>query len=263
MLTNLRILKQTIDKQRSALKENFPLADYLQTPRITTMESLPFPHIIADNFFKEEIYEKLLNHFRSVLDRGFSEEDDATKFHPFLDLKGEYEYDGYVYVPRPEEEPSLEVFFTLAWNLFFSKTFRQSTGWCTSLAYHHHPAGDQTGFVHHDNAFRAFSPHNQLSNGVIFRENSKDTASFQEMRAIALLYYLGDNPWKEGDGGETGIYQSSKESPMKLVAPKNNRLFAFEISPRSLHAFQENFKPRSSIVQWFHAPVWQKEAKQN
>jgi len=58
MLTNLRILKQTIDKQRNAFKENFPLADYLQTPRITTMESLPFPHIIADNFFSETIHGK-------------------------------------------------------------------------------------------------------------------------------------------------------------------------------------------------------------
>ena len=261
MLTSLRILKQTIDKQRSALKENFPLNDCLQTPHIPLVELLPFPHIIADNFFQDEVYEKLLKHFQSVLNRGFSEEDDATKFHPFLNLKGEYEYDGYVYVPRPEEEPALDIFFTPAWNLFFSKIFKQSTGWCTSLAYHHHPVGDQTGFVHHDNASRTFSPNDQLPNGVIFRENSNHAAAFKEMRAIALLYYLGDNPWKEGDGGETGIYRSKGESPIKLVAPKNNRLFAFEISPRSFHAFQENFAARSSIVQWFHAPLWQKEKK--
>ncbi len=254
MLTGLRALKEEIDKHRGALKEDFSLHDYMQTQDIS-VEAFPFPHIVVDNFLKDEIYERLLKHFQSVLDRGFSQEADSTKFHPFLNLRGKYEYDGYMYVPRPEEEPALEIFFTLAWNLFISKIFRQSTGWCTSLAYHHHSIGDRTGFVHHDHASRHFLPDDKLSNGIIFRENGKTPSALQEVRAIALLYYLGGDVWREGDGGETGIYTSEKESPIKLIAPKNNRLFAFQISPRSFHAFQKNVKPRSSIVQWFHVPI--------
>lgn len=261
MLTYLRTAKQAIDKYQSALKEDFPFDDYAQVTN-PVLETAPFPHIVIDNLFKEEVHEMILEHFTSALARGFSEENDPTKFHPFLNLKGEYKYDGYVYVPRPGEKLVLDIFFSMAWNLFFSRLFRQSIGWCTSLAYHYHPAGDRTGFVHHDYAPRTFSAGNRLSNGVISRESSgnpgiaPDTELFEEMRAIALLYYLGDSPWQEGDGGETGLYESKESAPVKLVAPKNNRLLAFQISRRSFHAFQQNFRPRSAIVQWFHTPTW-------
>ena len=258
MLKFLRAAKQIIEKRRAALREDFPLRDHIQAP-IPSVELSPFPHIVADNFLKEETYEKLLKHFNSVRDRGFSEQDDPARFHPFLNLKGEYEYDGYVYVPRPEEEPALNMFFSLSWNLFLSKLFKKSTGWCTSLAYHYHPAGDRTGFVHHDHALHAFSPDDALANGVIFRTRgtasgvSHDALLLKEMRSIALLYYFGDNAWQEGDGGETGLYFSKGGMPVQLVEPKNNRLFAFEISHKSFHAFQRNGKPRSCIVQWLHA----------
>ena len=257
MLEFLRTAKLALEKEISVLKEDFSLHDYIQAP-IPSVELSPFPHIVADNFFKEETYEKLLKHFNSVRDRGFSEQDDPMRFHPFLNLKGEYEYDGYVYVPRPEEEPALNIFFSLSWNLFLSKLFKKSTGWCTSLAYHYHPAGDRTGFVHHDQVSHTFSPADALANGVIFRTRAPisgvghDASVFKEMRSIALLYYLGDNTWQEGDGGETGLYLSKGELPMKLVVPKNNRLFAFDISHKSFHAFQANGKPRSCIVQWLH-----------
>ena len=265
MLKFLRIAKQKIDKQQGALKEDFPLRDYIQAP-IPLVELSPFPHIVIDNFFNKETYEKILKHFNSVLSRGFSEQDDPTRFHLFLNLKGEYEYDGYLYVPQPGEEQGIDIFFSMAWNLLFSKLFDQPTGWCTTVAYHHHPTGDRTGFVHHDYAKKTFSLNDRLPNGVVFHERSnesaisrKDASVFEERRGIALLYYLGDHVWKEGDGGETGLYLSKGESPIKLIAPKSNRLLAFRISLRSFHALQETFQPRSSIVQWFHIPAWCEE----
>lgn len=263
MLTFLRAAKQTIDKERAALKQNFDLGAYLNATDFEVTAS-PFPHVVVDNFFKDDICKALLKHFTSVLDRGFSEKDDQTRFHPFLNLKGEYEYDGYVYVPQRGESETLDVFFSVAWNLLFSKLFRKPTSWCTSLAYHHHSVGDRTGFVHHDYAFKRFSPRDRLSNGVIFREQTNnhpgDTTLYQEMRIITLLYYLGGHVWEEGDGGYTGLYQTKEGSPVKLVVPKNNRLLAFQISPKSFHAFQKSFKPRSSIVQWFHIdPAWCKK----
>lgn len=265
MLAFLRISKQTIDKRRSALKEDCNLQDYIQATDFIVTAS-PFPHIVVDEFFKAEVYKRLWRHFQSVLERGLSQENDQTRFHPFLNLRGEYEYDGYVYTPRPGEDPTLNVFFSLAWNLFFSRLLKQPSGWCTSLAYHYHPVENRTGFVHHDYTPRLFSFNDRLSNGTIFRERTEEPGGnakapvFQEMRTIALLYYLNNNGWAEGEGGETGLYRSKGESPVKLVAPKNNRMLAFRISPKSFHAFQENFKPRSSIVQWFHIdPAWCKE----
>ena len=265
MLKFLQSAKQTLEKELGALKEDFPLGDYIQAP-IPSVEPSPFPHIVVDNLFNEKTYEGLLKHFQSVLDRGFSEQDDPTRFHPFLDLHGDYAYDGYVYVPRPEEDKALTLLFSVAWNMLFSKLFGQPTSWCTTVAYHHHPPGDRTGFVHHDYATKIFSLNNRLPNGVIFHERDKAPAISQnnvpllkERRGIALLYYLGDNAWEQGDGGETGLYLSKGESPVKLIAPKNNRLLAFHISLKSFHALQETFKPRSSIVQWFHVPAWREE----
>ena len=115
--------------------------------------------------------------------------------------------------------------------------------------------------MHHDRISHTFSLADALANGVIFRTRATTSgvghgeSVFKEMRSIALLYYLGDNAWQEGDGGETGLYLSKGELPMKLVVPKNNRLFAFDISHKSFHAFQANGKPRSCIVQWLHAPA--------
>jgi hypothetical protein len=259
MLNFLRTVKLNIDKRRGALAEEFDLFTALnQSASKLQVLNNPFPHIIIDNFFRQPVYEGLRDHFTRVLQRGLSETNDPTRFHAFVDLRGEFQYDGYLYVPRFGEEKNLQIFFSLAWNLIFSKLFDQPTSYCTTLAYHHHPTGNKTGFVHHDYSTKWFSHDDALPNGVIFRSHDKERLrgeeprAFPQVRTIALIYYLDDATWHSGDGGETGLYQSKVQSPIKLVAPLNNRLLAFQISPKSFHAFQENFKPRSSIVQWFH-----------
>lgn len=262
----LRTIKTSAEKRSSALRENFSLEKFMR-PRNLVVEQHPFPHIVIDNFFIDTVHEQLSAHFKNVLSRGFSEIEDSSRFQPFLNLKGKYEYDGYVYVPWPEEEPVLNVFFSVAWNLFFSKLFGLQTGLCTSMAYHHHPVGNRTGFVHSDFVEKIFSYNDKLSNGVIFRDRTvKKNGTFdvssepilKEWRKIALIYYLGESTWEKAHGGETGLYEMMDNLPIKYVAPQKNRLLAFEISSRSLHAFQGNFQPRSSIVQWFHAPVFKK-----
>jgi len=263
MKSFLRGTKLKIDKQRGAIKESFPLHEYFD-PGSLFVETYPFPHVVVDNFFKDRVYQKLSCHFQRVLRRGFSRKENLKRFEPFLNLKGKYAYDGYVYVPWYGEDQALDVFFSVEWNNFFSNIFKQITSWSTSMAYHHHPSGNRTGFVHHDHAEKEFTHNNELPNGVIFQEGHKtsrfsalDVDVFKEYRSIALIYYLGGTKeWKKGDGGETGLYVREGDSPVKLVAPINNRLLAFKISPHSFHAFQENHTPRSSIVQWFHSPKW-------
>jgi len=260
ILTSLRTFHQTIKKRQKALYDPVDLHDYIENENFNVISS-PFPHIYVDNIFTKEVNEKLWRHFQQVLSRGFTKENDSNKFHPFLNLRGEYEYDGYLYVPKPDEEPALKVFFSLPWNLLFSKIFKQPTGWCTSLAYHYHLAGDRTGFVHHDFAEKWFSPSDRLTNGIIFRDTGYTklpgaALTFPETRRIALIYYLNNRPWEADSGGETGLYQSKNGPLAKLVAPQNNRLLAFQISHHSFHAFQTNLQPRPSIVQWFHAPFY-------
>jgi hypothetical protein len=219
--------------------------------RRLALESAPFPHIIIDDFFKPDAYRMLAEQFATVQRRGFLEEAwSPDYFHRF-----EIDYDGYVYTPPPtlERTDPLSVFFSLEWNWFFSKLFRQFTTFETAPAFHHHPAGNRTGFVHHDNADKHFSPLRRLPNGVMYGEGNASDPLIRR-RKIAILYFLENDSWKEGDGGEVGFYSADGKTLITKVAPLNNRLLAFQISPISQHAFQGNRRERNSIVQWFHAP---------
>lgn len=242
-----KVMRATIDPLR--------VTSLLRDPASFVVIPDPFPHIVVDDVFTPEAYALLLRHFNAVRARGLSEEKDMNRFNPFLNLTGKYAYDGYVYAPHLNERGSANFFYSLDWNLFFSALFKQPTSSSTSMAYHFHPPGNKTGWVHNDNAPKFFAEADRLSNGVIYRSREEQSPTLiKERRIIALIYYLGNDEWREGDGGETGLYAEKEGAPVKLVAPKNNRLLAFHISPKSFHAFQVNRTPRSSIVQWFHIP---------
>lgn len=219
--------------------------------RTVTVEQSPFPHIVIDDFFKPEAYRALADRFMSVRQRGFLEGPwSPDYFHKF-----EIDYDGYVYTPVPTLDPAdpMSVFYSLEWNWFFSKIFRQFTTLETSVAFHHHPPGNRTGFVHHDNADKRFSPVRRLPNGVLYGEG-RETDPLVRRRKIAFIYFLANDGWQEGDGGEIGLYSPDGKTLITKVAPINNRLLTFQISPISQHAFQENKRERNSVVQWLHVP---------
>ena len=211
----------------------------------------PFPHIVIENFFKPDIYAALCQKFEIAKNKGFSEEkaSPVNQFHAFT-----VEYDGYVYTPQGTLDPTnpLSLFFSLEWNNFFSKLFHQFSTFETTLAFHHHPIGNTTGFVHNDFVDMPFSPISKLPNGVIWKSSPKPDRKVR--RTISILYYLNNPEWRQGDGGETGIYSADKKTLLKVVPPVNNTLFAFQTSPQSMHAFQGNKTERNSFVQWFHTP---------
>ncbi len=209
----------------------------------------PFPHIVVDDFFNPATYQALCGQFNTILEKGFLEGSWGPDYFHRFDI----DYDGFVCTITGTLDAGnpTSLFFSLGWNWLFSKIFRQFVGFETSFAFHHHPPGDRTGFVHHDNVDKHFSPARQLANGVIYGEGP-ESDPIVSRRKIALLYFLNNDGWQEGDGGEVGLYSADKETLIKKVAPINNRMLAFQISERSMHAFQENRKNRNSIVQWFH-----------
>lgn len=256
MMSFLSDLKNTIEKKKRVLHENFDLTQYFvdQKPKVSTE---PFSHIVVDNFFKDGFAKKIEDYFLSIRERGFGAREDISRLHPFRNEKGVYEYDGYLYVPKQREHEIFKLFYSVAWNSYFSNIFAQPTNLVTSLAVHHHEPGDSTGFVHHDYSEQKFCKDDTLENGVLANDQAREferkcnLGMSHDFRIVSLIYYFGSN-WKNGDGGETGVYASKTSEPTKIVAPVRNRLFAFQISPKSFHAFQTNKKPRSSIVQWFH-----------
>jgi hypothetical protein len=248
-----------INLQKKALhgKEDVRLSDFTNySARDISVISEPYPHIVLDNFFKPDIYNAYCDIFSEVFARGLTKDKNQTlaQFHAF-----DIDYDGYLYVPAATIDPEnpMKLFYSLEWNNFFSSIFHQFTSFETSLGLHHHPPGDRTGFVHHDFADKNFNPKFRLENGVINAQlpnDATDGNGFICRRVISLLIYLNNEPWQEGDGGGTGVYSKDQQTLIKTVPPVNNRLFAFQTSPVSMHAFQSNKKNRNSIVQWFHAP---------
>jgi 2OG-Fe(II) oxygenase superfamily len=234
-------------------REDVDLDDFINVkPKDIQVITEPFPHIIVENFFKPEIYEMLCDKFEVVEKRGLTKakKDYGDQFHAF-----DIDYDGYVYTPPASTDPAdpLRLFYSLEWNGFFSKKFHQFTTFETILAFHHHPTGDRSGFVHNDYADKPFSSQARLPNGIMYHSDT-GKPNRDARRIIAILFYLKNDSWREGDGGETGIYSADGKVLLKKVAPINNTLFAFQISKKSMHAFQENHLARNSFVQWFHIP---------
>jgi hypothetical protein len=73
------------------------------------------------------------------------------------------------------------------------------------------------------------------------------------MRSVAMLYYFNNNQQEEGGGGTAIFKNYNNDSLIKEIKPNNNRLFAFEICPKSYHAFVGAKFDRSAMVSWFHS----------
>jgi Rps23 Pro-64 3,4-dihydroxylase Tpa1-like proline 4-hydroxylase len=85
-----------------------------------------------------------------------------------------------------------------------------------------------------------------------------DVTPAHAVRAIAVLYFLHNGPWRPGDGGEMGLYASTSDpidQPAVAVPPVDNSIVLFECTPHSLHGFIHNRRvPRSSMIMWVHRP---------
>jgi hypothetical protein len=84
-------------------------------------------------------------------------------------------------------------------------------------------------------------------------------------RAVVFLYYLGNEPWVRGDGGETGLYRRSSDPvdrPAAAIPPRNNTLVAFECTPSSFHSFITNRRlERNCVIAWFHRTIDEVESR--
>jgi hypothetical protein len=83
-----------------------------------------------------------------------------------------------------------------------------------------------------------------------------DTAKVQVVRAVAMIFYVANGSWTEGDGGETGLFQSARQSlrePTARIPPEDNSILLFECTPTSYHTFLQNTRrERNSVIMWLH-----------
>jgi len=237
------------------------LSDALANRRWARLNA-PFEHIRAENVFAPHYYSQLEAEFNSILDNGFSEKRQALHFSRSIP-----NFDAYVArIPTGQSNP-LRIFISREWHDVLTELLGVNGLGYVNAELHHHPVRSSSGFIHTDlnpgwfvrrsNDEDLTVSDNSMCNYRTGKTDQREVPVIKTIRAVAMIFYLGNKNWKEGHGGETGLYESKQatvEIPNVFVPPHNNSLLAFRCTPHSYHAFVSNKKhPRNCIVLWVHA----------
>jgi hypothetical protein len=223
----------------------------------------PFRHVVFDDFFSPEIYRGLCFEFNDRLNFGLEESPKPFRFvRSYLGrLDRQPTYDAYFLAIPPQAPWPLPIFYSQEFYQYIGSEFQLPLTTDVVATFHHHAKGSRAGVCHTDfvtcNFDRAVvinglhpDPGGSRSQGA--RRTGPGVT--HAARAIGLIYYLNNAQWSPGDGGETALYGPNGCEPVVQVAPLNNRLLAFSVSPISAHAFLSNQNnPRNSAVIWLHA----------
>lgn len=225
----------------------------------------PFPHVRAENVFERDWYDRLDTHFRGVLSAGLSETRDVRRLS--RSMTG---FDAYLLDLSPDSAGPFRIFMSGEWTELVSRVVGVKTNGDILCSFHHHETRSRNGRIHNDLNPGWFVSHPKPSATVHVAQidlcNYRTGARANQMlpvrenvRAIAVLFYVSNQEWKPGDGGETGLYDSQTNSvdcPTSTVPPINNSLLAFECTPFSFHSFIRNRRhPRNSFIMWLHRPM--------
>jgi hypothetical protein len=243
-------------------------------------ENIPFRYSHIKNVFTEEFYEKLHSKFIELLSGGISDTFDMNKFSYFGQITKETKYDAYSRVTDPNCNIT-SIFYSNLWKNFISNLFPDIELTVNSASsFHHHKVNSTSGFLHTDWNLQNFVK-DELPNGInpwYFQckhagEPGVDNA-YQVVKSIACIYYLGNEEWNEGYGGDTGLYTHHNENnfvkaipyenqiPYVKIPPVNNSMVVYEISPYSYHGFIQNKKiERNAMIQWFYSNVSNRKDK--
>lgn len=216
----------------------------------------PFPHVYVRDVFVAEFYQRLAAEFDRVrIDR-------PDLFAP---VAAGYGASG-ASLTRMRNGP-LEVFLSRAWHDLIERVAGVPASGDVEGSLHHHPPGSPRGWPHHDLAPAWFPGAAPGPDAVGLPGDDIDLKSgarpagvpAREMvRAVAVLFYLGNGEWKPGDGGETGLFAdigAAEPTPTVVVPPLDNSMVVFECTPRSWHTFLgANTAARNSVVMWLHRP---------
>lgn len=218
----------------------------------------PFNYALIDNVFREETYQKLSEKFFEYISRVHRPSGKVGDSGGF--------YDAFIYGLTPKDcVDGYDFFVSTEWHQFVSKLFdiELNEHIACTLHYHQgskeHPSKD--GWPHTDlNIVSVLDSDNkqlQVVHGCDYTDNTFDAQPHTKkcIRSVAVLYYFNNKPVLDpDDGGGTDLYRGyEKESFIEEVRPFNNRIFIFEISPKSYHGFHGAKFNRSAIVQWFHS----------
>jgi hypothetical protein len=212
----------------------------------------PFPHVIATDLFVPAVAEEIDTAVRKVLEE-----------QP-LDSMVNYDAAGWGF--GPDLDWPLRLFVSDEWRRFIARVVGTETSAYVSGAVHHHEISGADGRPHTDLTPVYFAdveptggvvqPRSDLVNFKSGRALVDGVRVIRTVRAVSILYYTANPPWRPGDGGETGLYRRRSDPvdrPAASFPPINNSMLAFECTPNSFHSFMSNrVSERNSITMWLH-----------
>ena len=223
----------------------------------------PFRHYAARGVFVPEFFAALSSAYEELLAAGLSPEPDRRRFSRNMPNSDAFAWDF-----PPDVDGPLAIFYTRAWHDMLAGLFDVPATGDVNGALHHHHTGSSNGFVHGDLGVGWFSDQPQAdginpmdtsrcsyTNGATHAEGVE---ARETIRAVTMIFYVGNAEWSEGDGGETGLYPTEDtpvDQPAAVAPPIDNSILVFENTPGSWHSFIQNRRrPRGSVILWLHRP---------
>ena len=224
--------------------------------------SKPFPHVVATNVFVPAVQKALEAAYETVgkiEGLGWARPD----------------FSGFTITAFGDRHKAMfPVFLSPEWLQLFARLVGMGVTNDVDGGLHHHTVGSSSGWVHNDNNPGWFEPRNDgevnfcdrsrwnYKTGEVLAPGAKPV---MRVRAASMIYFLGNGDWKEGDGGETGLYEHAHQpvlQPSKRIPPIDNSLLLFACSPYSWHAFLSNIrKPRRTVILFLHQEAAAFEAR--
>jgi hypothetical protein len=238
----------------------FDLAGILGN-RVWVRRPWPFPHVVARNVFRTDVYGAIASEVKQILNLGLSEIPAKHQFSRSIPA-----YDAYGFGLQSSTEGPLALFVSTAWRDMMCHLFEVSITPYVFAGAHHHLVGSKNGWVHNDfnpvwfpreQLEQIRVPNNELCAYRTGAGSLAESDKVEVVRGAVVIFFLLNDGWCLGDGGEVGLYTSHTASePAASHAPMNNSLVAFECTPRSFHCFLTNVRlPRTSLIMWVHRPV--------
>lgn len=221
----------------------------------------PFRHVIATNVFDASTYGRM--------SRAFSEIQQGRSPHTTKKLaQSTPNYDAFVLAIEAKLADVFAPLFSPGWLQSIARLFGIPFIPVIDGAMHSSRPGSRTGWIHSDYCSAWFHRPADGST-LLFPDRTKcdyfsgvlrtqGTQPIRYIRAATLIFYLNNDGWKPGDGGETELLGASRElraTPIERVPPLNNSLLIFPCSRHSYHRFVTNKIERNSIILWLHATL--------
>ncbi|MEA2719677.1 MAG: hypothetical protein QOJ39_1541 [Candidatus Eremiobacteraeota bacterium] len=232
----------------------------------------PFPHVVARNVFVPDVQAQLEAGFGAVFDERVRRAEAEASALPADGKRAARRYDADIVSFAEHHRGLFPVLLDAAFHRMLARLMDVRATGDIDGGIHHHVPGSATGWVHNDLNPGWFTPSDRDVNLPDHARGGYKTgraldgiAPVMRVRAAALIYFLGNGSWRDGDGGETGLYAFEKQpvgAPSKRIAPIDNSLLSFRCTPHSYHAFLSNVRSaRRSIILWLHEDVSAADAR--